>query len=472
MGSPWAGTSKLLTVAGLAVRGRARAGQARATMDIHRTEPMADPLPAAADTPPAAPGTLPPAHAEDASVAGTALRRIAAAFTYRDFRILWFGACTSSIGTWMQSVAQNWLVLTLTGSAFFLGLDAFLGQVPIMLFTLIGGVVADRRDRRRVLLTSQYIQMTAAFTLAALAYFDVVRIWHVLALSFTTGCAQAFGGPAYQSLVPSLVERKDLPNAIALNSIQFNLARVIGPLLAGVALAALGSVFCFSMNGLSFVAVIVALFALHVPPRPVLPAQPMMTQLRGGISYVRHEGPLFGLTILAFAATFLGTPLLTLLPVFAQDVFHKGVGEYSRMMAFSGVGAVVGALVVAWLGRFRRMGVAALVVQAAFGLLIVTFALSRALVVSYALLLLGGALLIVAFSLMNSLVQLIAPNEMRGRVMSIYMVAFRGGMPLGSLASGYLANVTSAPVTLAVCGVLMIAVALYFLAGYRKLRAV
>jgi MFS family permease len=372
----------------------------------------------------------------------------------------------------MQSVAQNWLVLTLTNSAFFLGLDAFLGQVPIMLFTLIGGVVADRRDRRRVLLMSQYVQMSAAFILAALVYFGVVKIWFVLALSFMTGSAQAFGGPAYQSLVPSLVEKKDLPNAIALNSIQFNLARVIGPLLAGVALATLGSVFCFTANGLSFVAVIIALLMLRIPPRVALPPEPMLAQLKGGLSYVRHEGPLFGLTILAFASTFLGTPLLTLLPVIASKVFQQGVAEYSRMMAFSGAGAVVGALIVAWLGKFRGMGVAALVVQVGFGLLIVAFALSRVLLVSNLLLFAGGASLVVVFSLMISLVQLVAPNEMRGRVMSIYMVAFRGGMPMGSLVSGWFANATSAPAALLVNGVLMIAVAGFFLARFKQLRDV
>src|SRR5689334_14877945 len=185
----------------------------------------------------------------------TAFRRIAAALTYRDFRVLWFGAFTSTIGTWMQKVAQNWLVLTISGSssAFFLGLDSFLGELPILLLTLVGGVVADRYDRKRLLLSSQYIQMTAAFTLAALVYWDVVRIWHVLTLSVITGLAQAFGGPAYQSLLPSLVGKNDVPNAIAFNSIQFNLARVIGPLLAGAALAAFGMVACFGLNALSFI---------------------------------------------------------------------------------------------------------------------------------------------------------------------------------------------------------------------------
>ena len=159
------------------------------------------------------------------------LRRMLAAFTYRDFRVQWIGACSSAIGTWMQIVAQNWLVLSLTNSPFYLGLDAFLQQLPIILFTLIGGVFADRYDRRKTLMASQYIQMATSGTLAVLMYFHVVQVWHIMALSFVTGVAQSFGGPAYQSLLPSLVDKKDLPNAVALNSIQFNLARVLGPLL-------------------------------------------------------------------------------------------------------------------------------------------------------------------------------------------------------------------------------------------------
>ena len=206
-----------------------------------------------------------------------ALRRTLAAFTYRDFRVQWFGACTSSVGTWTQSTAQNWMVLSLTGSAFFLGLDAFLQQLPIMLFTLIGGVLADRRDRRRTLLASQYVQMTTATTLALLVYFDLVHIWHILILSFATGLAQAFGGPAYQSLIPSLVDKKDLPNAVALNSIQFNIARVLGPLAFGATIAAFAKwgysdpqamAACFALNALSFLVVIWALMSLHVKHIP------------------------------------------------------------------------------------------------------------------------------------------------------------------------------------------------------------
>lgn len=174
--------------------------------------------------------TKPASAAAVATLTGAnAVRRTLAAFRYRDFRILWLGSCTSSIGTWMQNVAENWLVLSLSGSAFYLGLDAFLQQLPIMLFSLIGGVLADRFDRRKTLLVSQYIQMTTAFTLAALVFFGLSHVWPIMVLSFITGSAQAFGGPASQALVPTLVEKNDLPNAIALNSIQFNLARVVGP---------------------------------------------------------------------------------------------------------------------------------------------------------------------------------------------------------------------------------------------------
>ena len=192
-------------------------------------------------------------------------RRTFQAFTYRDFRLMWAGAFTSTTGTWMQSVAQAWLVLDMTGSksAFFLGLLGFLQDLPIMLFSLVGGVVADRIDRRKILLGSQYVQMACAFILTLLAYFKVVHIGHMMVLVFVAGTAMSFGGPAYQALIPGLVERKAVPNAVALNSIQFNLARVVGPMIAGVTMAALGAAICFFLNGLSFLAVIAGLYMIH-----------------------------------------------------------------------------------------------------------------------------------------------------------------------------------------------------------------
>jgi len=396
--------------------------------------------------------------------------RALAAFGYRDFRVLWFGAFTSTVGNWMQEVAQAWLVFDLTKSSFFLGLDDFLGQLPILLFTLIGGVVADRHDRRRVLLGSQYIQMTTAFTLATLVYLGKVRVEYVLLLSFVAGLGQAFGGPAYQSLIPSLVKKQDLPNAIALNSIQFNLARVVGPLLAGFTLAAWGGAACFGLNGLSFLVVIVALMSLTIKHIPRVEKTSMMDELGGGLRYAKGQPAIVALTVVASLTTFLGLPLLTLLPIFARDIFHGDINRHSHMMAFSGAGAVCGALIVAWLGRFRRMGLAVLIVQSIFGALVVAFAMSRVAWLSDLLLFATGAALLMVFSMTASLIQLLVPDDLRGRVMSIYMVAFRGGMPLGSLAAGWAASLTSAPRVLAVNGGLLLCVATYFLIRGRDVR--
>ena len=396
----------------------------------------------------------------------TAARRLAAALTYRDFRLLWFGALTSSIGTWMQKVAQAWLIVTLTDtrSAFFLGLDAFLGELPILLLTLVGGVVADRRDRRHMMLMSQVVQMTAAFVLAGLVWFDQIRIWHILTLSCITGCAQAFGGPAYQSLVPTLVGKQDLPNAIALNSIQYNLARIIGPIVAGAALAAFGMVMCFGLNGVSFLVVMAAILKLrnvHVPPVATVP---LVDQMKDGLRYVRDSPNLVIVTALGFVAAFLGLPLLTFLPVVARDVFQQDVGLYTRMMTMSGIGAVCGALVVAWMGRHQHMGRSLLLMLGAFGVAMTAFALSTDVRLSTLILFFTGGLLVMCFSLTTSIVQLIAPAELRGRVVSIYMVAFRGGSPLGGLASGWLiTQVGSAPAMLAVNGLALVLVALFFL---------
>lgn len=396
--------------------------------------------------------------------------RLGAALTHRDFRILWLGAFTSTVGTWMQNVAKNWLVLDLTNSSFYLGLDSFLGELPLILFTLLGGVIADRHDRRRLLMGSQYVQMAAAFVLASLVYSGTVSIWHILLLSFLAGTAQAFGGPAYQSLIPALVPKRDLPNAVALNSIQFNLGRVLGPVIAGTTLAVLGrmlgqaagSAICFALNGLSFLAVIVGLQMLHGGQTTPGPRKDLMAELRGGLSYVRSNRPLMTLTALASLATFLGVPVLTFLPAVARDVFGGGVDLYSELLVASGTGAVTGALVVAWLGKFPHLGRTMLISQVVFAALVIAFAFSTSFWLSAGLLFVASGTLMVAFSMLTSLVQLIAPDELRGRVMSIYMVAFRGGMPLGSLVSGYAASVTSVPVVLAANGALLLIVVGYF----------
>jgi MFS family permease len=323
------------------------------------------------------------------------------------------------------------------------------------------------------MLMSQYVQMTAAFMLAALVYTDVIGIWHILTLSAITGFAQAFGGPAYQSLIPLLVEKEHLPNAIALNSIQFNLARVIGPIVAGGALATFGMVACFGLNGLSFIFVNAAILALHVVHAPERATTRMRDQLTGGLRYVRDQPQLVTLTIIGFVTAFLGFPVITFLPVIVKDVFNQDVGLYTRLMTFAGAGAVLGALVVAWIGKHRHMGLMLLALQGAFGLFVIAVSFSRNVVLTEVLLFIAWFLLVMCMSLTTSLVQLLAPPDLRGRVVSIYMVAFRGGSPIGGLVSGWLVTqLGSAPTVLAVNGALLMIVAATALTRNHGLREV
>ncbi|MFN8058164.1 MAG: MFS transporter [Vicinamibacterales bacterium] len=439
--------------------------------------------PANADTPPTdgsashsagptdtfAEGTTPLGASVNRHVS-TFARRIAPALFHRDFAVLWTGAFLSTIGTWMQSVAQDWLIVELTGSPSYNGLNNFLAQAPFLIFTLIGGVVADRHSRRLLLMGSQYVQMCCALVLTALVYFQQIHIWHILAISFAAGIAQAFGGPAYQSLIPTLVPKRDLPNAIAFNSIQFNLARMLGPTFAGPALALLGMAACFGINAVSFLVVIAALMLLHVPHTPPQNRQPLLDELRGGLSYVQQSPPIRLLMLLAFLGTFLALPLQTLLPSIVQKEFGQNAAQFARMVTFSGAGAVLGALVIAWLGRSQNMGRTLLTGQAVLAVLIFAFSQSRHLLLSELLLFAIGSVNIVVFSMTTSLVQLVAPDEMRGRVMSIYMLAFRGGMPLGALVAGYAASLFSAPAVLAVNATLLMLVAAYFFFAHKGIR--
>jgi predicted MFS family arabinose efflux permease len=397
--------------------------------------------------------------------------RVFKAFQYRDFRLLWFGACTSSIGTWMQEVAQAWLVLELTNSPFLLGLDAFLGDIPIFLFSLFGGVVADRIDRRKVLLGSQYVQMSCAIVLSVLIATHVVRIWHILCLSFIVGTAQSFGGPAYSALVPSLVEKEDLQNAIALNSIQFNLARVIGPVLGGLALKYLGSAWCFGLNGLSYVAVIISLMRLHINFNPARTGESIIASMKQGFVFIRKQGAMETLIIIAFCMTALAIPMITFLPVFAKNVFHQSEMTYTLFLVASGLGSITGALTVAALGNVPNKGRIALSSLVALGAGITGFALSKSVALSCIILFLSGGMLMCAFAMISSLVQLITANEMRGRVMSVYNVAFRGGMPFGSVVTGWLVPILTAPTVLSVNGVVLLSLGLYFLLVQRRVAA-
>jgi predicted MFS family arabinose efflux permease len=399
-------------------------------------------------------------------------RRVFKAFQYRDFRLMWFGACVSSIGTWMQIVAQSWLVYRLSHSAFLLALDQFLGGIPIFLFSLIGGVVADRVERRRVLLASQYVQLLCAGLLTVLVATGVVHVWHILCLSFVAGFAQAFGGPAYLALIPSLVEREDMPNAIALNSIQFNMAVMIGPALAGQALAKLGEKWCFGLNALSFLAPIVSLSIISARFLPQKTTDSLFSSLKQGIKFVRQQQAMGAIIVLAFCVTGLSMPMRTYIPVFVQDIFHRGPQTYGDLLSLMGLGSICGSLAIAGSGNLRNKGRVALVMLICLGVAIAGFAASRSLTLSSVIVGLVGLFMMAVFATMNALVQMITTDEMRGRVMSVYNCAFRGGMPMGNLLSGWLVPVLTAPVVLGVNGLLLVLIALYFLILERRVAAV
>ena len=413
-----------------------------------------------------------PPYTPNSNVAAPAqtskFRKVFKAFHYRDFRLMWIGACTSSVGTWMQIVAQGWLIYRLSHSPFLLALDQFLGGIPIFLFSLIGGVVADRIERRKILLMSQYVQMTSATLLTFLVATGMVHVWQILTLSFVNGLAQAFGGPAYSALIPTLVDRDDMPNAIALNSIQFNLAVTLGPALAGITLARLGEKWCFGLNAVSFLAPIISLSLITARFLPAPTTESIFNSLKQGIQFLRRQTSMEALTILAFIMTCLSMPLRTYFPVFVKDIFHRGPETYGNLLSLMGVGSICGSLGVAALGNMRHKGRFALSMLIFLGLGISGFSLSPWLRFSYSMLVVVGASMMAVFATVTSLVQLITTNEMRGRVMSVYNCAFRGGMPTGNLISGWLVPAFTAPVVLGVNGSLLVLVALYFFFVQRR----
>ncbi len=409
------------------------------------------------------------------------ISRVFKAFRYRDFRLMWIGACTSSIGTWMQIVAQGWLIYRISHSAFYLSLDQFLGGIPIFLFSLIGGVVADRMERRRILLVSQYVQMASASTLTILVATGRLgtHVWPILCLSFVSGLAQAFGGPAYQALIPTLVEKEDMPNAIALNSIQFNLAVVVGPALAGLALARLGEKWCFGLNALSFLAPIISLSVITTRFLPKKTTESMLSSLKQGIQFVRKQPSMEALIVLAFCMTGLSAPMRTYFPVFVRDIFHRGPQTYGNMLTLMGLGSIGGSLMIAGVGHLGKRGRVALAAILCLGAATAGFSLSRSLSQGGAMLVLVGVSMMAAFASVSSLVQLITTDDMRGRVMSVYNVAFRGGMPMGNLLAGALVRglvlfgplripPLTVPVVVRLDGTLLALVALYFFVVQRR----
>ena len=402
------------------------------------------------------------------SVSSNFLARVFRAFRYRDFRLMWIGACVSTIGTFVQQFAQSWLVYDLTKDAFYLGLDLFLGQLPIMMFSLFGGVFADRMDRRKMLLASQYIQMVCAFLLAALFALHVVKVWHILTLSFFVGLGQSFGGPAYSALLPTLVDPEDLSNAIAMNSIQFNLARIVGPTIGGLAYTTMGATWCFTLNGVSYIAVIISLFMIQVKFIPAKTTESVLNSMKEGIRFIRCRDGMSALVILAFCTTLFGFSINSFLPVFVRTIFNKGPQTYTLLLVCSGAGSIAGALSVAAVEKMKGQGRLTLIILVLLGITVAAFALSRWLPLSCVLMFLAGTGLMASASFMVSLAQLITTDAMRGRVMSVYNLAFRAGIPLGSLILGKLIPALGVTKAIAGAGFSLTAISLYFLVLNRE----
>jgi MFS family permease len=372
-------------------------------------------------------------------------RKTFSAFRHRNYRLFFYGQLVSLIGTWMQTVAQNWLVYQLTGSALALGFINFVGAIPITLLTLPAGVVADRRSKRHILIATQTASMLLAFVLAALVYFRAVQMWHIAVLSLLLGITNAFDIPARQSLVVDMVGKDDLMNAIALNSSMFNGARVFGPALAGVLVAYIGTAGCFFLNGLSFFAVIVAYMVMRLPAAsPANEIRSIWHATWEALRYVAGHRSIRAVLTLIGVTSLFGWSYSVLMPIFARDILRVGAKGYGYLLAANGVGALLGALTLASLGNHphRRR----LIFGGLFGFCatLVVFALSRNAWLSAAAMAGVGWFMIIFFATANTSVQLHTPDELRGRVMGIYALAFLGLNPFGSMLAGSIAHATSA----------------------------
>ncbi len=380
------------------------------------------------------------------------------ALAYRDYRIFISGQFISLIGTWMQNVAQSWLVYRLTGSSLLLGTVGFLNQFPIMILSPFAGALADRLDRRRIVIASQVCMMLLAFTLAGLTLGGWIRMWQIFVLAALLGVAVSFDIPARQSLFVEMVGKTDLINAIALNSSVFNGARIIGPAIAGVLVAAIGEGWCFFGNGVSYFAVIAGLSMLRLAARTSpLPASSALADIVEGLRYVWRTGPVHALLALLGLASLVGMPYSVLMPVFADRVLHGGARELGLLMGASGLGALLGALTVAARQGVRGLGRWVAVSSAGFGAALILFSLSRWFWLSAALLVPVGFSLMVQMAASNTLIQTMVPDVLRGRVMALYSMMLLGMAPFGSLLAGAVAERLGAPAMVAAGGIVCVA---------------
>ncbi len=384
------------------------------------------------------------------------------ALKHRNFQLFFSGQLISVTGTWMQTVAQSWLVYQLTGSSLLLGSVGFASQIPVFLMAPVGGMVADRVNRHRVVIATQVVSMVLALVLAALTLTHTVKVWHIFVLAALLGVVNAFDIPARQSFLVDMVGRDDLMNAIALNSSMFNGARVVGPAIAGILVAKIGEGWCFFVNGVSYIAVIIGLMLMKVDCPTRSTSDSPLDDIVEGFRWVSHTGPIRALLLLLGVVSLVGMPYTVLMPLFADRILHGGARGLGILMGFTGIGALLGALTLAVRTGVKGLGRLVSICCAGFGISLIAFAFSRHFWLSAALLIPVGFFIMLQMACSNTLIQAMVPDALRGRVMALYSMMFMGMAPFGALLGGAMADRLSAPITVATGGLASILAAIWF----------
>ncbi|HTX90595.1 MAG TPA: MFS transporter [Anaerolineales bacterium] len=403
------------------------------------------------------------ATAEQSSKSALALRwrETFAALRHYNYRLWFIGQVVSLVGTWMQSTAQGYLIYQITGSPAYLGLVGFVGGAPSLIFTLFGGVIADRLPRRKMLVITQTSMMILAFILAALTFMGLVLPWHIIVLAFLLGVANAFDAPARTSFILELVSREDMTNAIALNSTMFNIGTVVGPAIAGLTYAAFGPAWCFTINGISFIAVIVALLLMRIKLEPQAPRQTRaLAELGEGIRYVLANRLILSLIISVGIVSVFGIGMMNLLPAWAKDVLNGDVTTNGWLVSARGFGSLVSALMLAYWGTRKARGKLWTIGAFVMPVMLVVFALTRWLPLSLIFLVAIGWSFMMVTNNSHAIVQSLVPDELRGRVMGVYTLVFFGSMPIGALLAGELAQRIGETVTVILSGLVMMVLAI------------
>lgn len=393
------------------------------------------------------------------------------ALRHRNYQYFFIGQLLSLIGTWMQSVAQAWLVYRLTGSTVLLGLISFSGQIPVFLLAPIGGAIADKYDRQRILQITQTTAMILASVLTILTLTDAIEVWHIFVLAALLGIANAFDIPTRQAFIVEIVRREDLTNAIALNSSMFNGARIVGPAIAGLLVASVGEGWCFGINAVSYIAVLIGLFLINIEiKRKVSIPGSAISNIVEGFRFVATTSPVRSLLLLLGVVSLMGSPYAVLMPIFADQILNGGASGLGILMGASGVGALAGALALAARKSLKGLGRWIAIASSGFGASIIAFSFSRSFWLSAAFLVPAGFSMMIQMAASNTLVQSMVPDELRGRVMAVYSMMFMGMAPLGAMLAGTLAGMIGAPYTVALGGAACIVGSIIFALNLQEFR--